>query len=215
MPSFTTIIDLDHSAINTAAISLLNLLRTPPPPSPAHAASLRQAQLSALQHLTYRLIRHDLSEELIMRPAFIAYMGPQLGTLAAEHDRQDHEHARLVLLELYRNFSSCALHDTERMAQLTAQFRALMGELAEHMKRESGEEMPALERGLGRSESEELGRRYQETLVVEPGLVLGNDGRRVFEGGVGEYVECGKERLLEVWEMVVREMGCKRKGGKL
>jgi hypothetical protein len=40
-----------------------------------------------------------------------------------------------------------------------------------------------------------LGRRYQETLVVESELVLA-DGGKVFRSGIWEYVECGKERFL-------------------
>ena len=215
MPSFTTIIDQDHNAINAAALHLHRLLRTAPEPcAPQSAQQLRNAQLTALHTLTWRLIRHDLSEELIMRPAFIRHMGPVAGRKAAEHDRQDHEHARIVLLDLYRGFLMCPLHDSKQAAALTARFTALMRDLAEHMKRESGEEMPELERGLGREESLELGRRYKETLVVEPRLVLA--GRRVFEGGVREYVEAGVERLLSVWGLVEEERRRGRKvGGKL
>lgn len=140
-------------------------------------------------------------------------MGPIAGARAAEEDRQDHERARVTLLALYDGFRGCGVDEAgrRRREELVGGFMALMRELAEHMRRESGEELPALEGRLGREESEELGRRYEETLVMEPGLVLG--GRRVWRD-VQEYVGTGKERMLEIWCEVVRERE-RRRGGRL
>jgi hypothetical protein len=231
MPTFTTIIDADHAAINSHAALLLSCLRAGPlPSSPPQQQQLhanhpilpaqyqhqqqRTHQLSLLRTITWRLIRHDLSEELIMRPAFIRHLGPVQGRAAADHDREDHERARVALLEIYEGFERCDVvgnGDEGRRRELVDRVAALMRELAEHMRRESGEELPDLERGLGREESEELGRRYEETLVVEPGLVVG--GRRVWRD-VGEYIGAGRERLLEVWGEVCRE-GESRRHGKL
>ncbi|ETN39579.1 uncharacterized protein HMPREF1541_05805 [Cyphellophora europaea CBS 101466] len=213
MPSFTAIIDADHDAINAAAVRLARLLRSPAPTSttPEDLHAIRRRQLALLHDVTWRLVRHDLSEELVMRPAFIRHMGPIAGREAAEHDRQDHENARRTLLELYAAFEACAVGDAQTAGVLTERYLALLAELAEHMKRESGEEMPALEAGLGREESVELGRRYMETLVVTPELVL--RGRRVFRD-VGDFVHASKQSLLQVWAEVQREEQ-RRRGGRL
>lgn len=209
MPTFTSIIDADHDAINTAAQRLSRLLRTPTPANATAAAAQRRHQLALLHDVTWRLIRHDLSEELVMRPAMIAHMGPA-GLTAAQHDREDHDHARATLLELYAGFASASNSSTASsakdtstaMANLTDRYLALMRELAEHMRRESGEEMPALEAALGRRTSEELGVRYAATLVVTPELVV--RGKRVWRD-VGEYVAESKEGLLGAWREVQRE----------
>ena len=83
-----------------------------------------------------------------------------------------------------------------------------MRELKEHMVEESGREIPLLEAKLSREESGELGRRYRETMVLGPELVVG--GRRVWKGGVREYVNCGREVFGRVWGEWLRERGRSR-----
>jgi hypothetical protein len=240
-PSFTSIIDADHAAINTAAQRLAHALRdltlTTPPTPTNHS---RQTILTLLHDVTWRLIRHDLSEDIVMRPAFTQHMGAA-GLLAAQHDRDDHDRARLTLLELYDGFStalsstststpssssSSSSHDTsppqtQTIQALTTRYLSLMRDLAEHMRRESGEELPDLERRLGREQSVELGQRYAETLVVTPDLVLrdsagGGDGdeRGCVWAGVGDYVRADKGTLLAVWEEVCRERWRERGVGR-
>ena len=139
-----------------------------------------------------------------MRPAFITYL-PLLGPSFAEHDRLDHERARTTLLQLYADFESLPLTDVEGVKRLTARFGKLMRELKEHMVEESGREIPLLEAKLSREESGELGRRYRETMVLGPELVVG--GRRVWKGGVGEYVGTSREGFGRVWGEWLRERG--------
>ena len=104
MPTFTSIIDADHDAINTAALRLSRLLR-----APTAAAAQRRQQLALLHDVTWRLIRHDLSEELVLRPALIAHMGAA-GLAAAAHDRD-------VLLRQ----ADAALYAAKRTRKGTAQ----------------------------------------------------------------------------------------------
>ena len=161
-----------------------------------------------------------------MRPTFARYLGRE-GEEMGDHDRKDHEHARAELLDLYTAFETLptdiasadtSIHEktTSQFKLLARRYKTLMTELAEHMKIESGQQIPRLEGILGRQESEELARRYLATYVLEPGLRV--KGRRVWEGGVAEYMRVGREGFARVWGEVLEEGGegkRKRGGGKL
>jgi len=128
----------------------------------------------------------------------------------AEHDRKDHDEARVELLRLYEGFEILSMDDLEGANKLTGRFVRLMRELGEHMKWESGLQVPRLEALLSREESEGLARLYLETQVLGPDLVVG--GHRVWRG-VAEYVRMGREELVGVWRGYCDEM--ERRGAKL
>ena len=88
------------------------------------------------------------------------------------------------------------------MKRLASVFGALMRELKEHMREESGREVPMLEAVLRREESWSLAQRYQETMVLGPELVVG--GKRVWRD-VGEYIMSDRGYFHCVWQRYVQE----------
>ena len=151
-----------------------------------------------------------------MRPAFKRWLGRE-GKEMGEEDRRDHDHARDQLVILYEDFEALPLDvssesgsasDSTSIAKkekgrleftaLTKRFKDLMTELAEHMKIESGNQIPRLEGMLSREESEGLARRYIATYVLGPELVV--KGEKVWKDGVGEYLRESRERFHGLWE---------------
>ncbi|RMZ81698.1 hypothetical protein DV737_g2435, partial [Chaetothyriales sp. CBS 132003] len=201
--SFSAVINQDHLQINSLSVQFGKLLSPKLPQTP----ELRQQRLTQLHTLAWRLVRHDLSEDLIMRPAFEQYLGEE-GKAMSDHDRQDHEQARNELLRLYAAFERLPLSDLTRLAVLRKQYAALMADLAEHMKTESGEDIPRLEAVMGRAESEELGRRYLKTMVMEPGLRIA--GRRVWsDDGASVLMSifrpvAGPDKAKQQWQLLAQ-----------
>lgn len=183
--TFSTVIEDDHNTINVSAGRLLRAK------SPADRARL-------LLEVTWRLVRHGVSEDLIMRPAFIEHFGEE-GRHMAEHDRTDHDRAKTELLALFS------------VPTDSAGFLAVIGkffaELLEHMKIESGEQIPALERILDPLESQRLGKEYVKTMALTPDLeIMGEDGvkRRVWNN-VEDYVRTDLNRFKEIWDSLTAE----------
>lgn len=177
--TFSTVIDDDHNSINRYA-GRLRKARTP------------QDRARLLQEVTWRLVRHDVSEDLVMRPAFIDHLG-EVGHQMAEHDRSDHDRAKTELLALF----DLSLDG----AGFIAVIDKLFAELLEHMKIESGEQIPALERILHPHESQRLGQEYMKTQVLTPDLeMVGEDGvrRRVWRD-VEDYARTDLARFKEIW----------------
>ena len=79
---------------------------------------------------------------------------------------------------------------------MAKRFKDLMAELTEHMKVESGMQIPRLESIIDGEESEALARRYIRTYVLEPEMRVG--GQKVWND-VGEYVRERRERFQEFW----------------
>ena len=226
--TFSTVIEDDHAKINACALALGRLLRESLAPTSPHRSQLvlkqtREKQLALWDEVTWRLIRHDVSEDIVMRPAFKQYLGRE-GAEMGEHDRADHDGAREELLSVYDAFValdggvdpslSTTLAQRETKAEfmtLAKRFKNLMAELAEHMKTESGTDIPRLEGVLGQEESRELGRRYLGTYVLGPGLVLG--GERVWKG-VREFAGEKRERFWELWDKVEGEGEGKARGNR-
>ncbi|KAI9869622.1 MAG: hypothetical protein M1823_009009, partial [Watsoniomyces obsoletus] len=87
-----------------------------------------------------------------MRPAFARYLGRE-GEEMGDHDRKDHEHARAELVDLYTAFETLPIDVTaagtsthentaSQLKVLARRYKTLMTELAEHMKIESGQQIP-------------------------------------------------------------------------
>ena len=145
------------------------------------------------------MIRHDVSEELIMRPAFISQLG-EAGAHMAEHDQLDHERARTELMALFRS----GVDEPDFLPRVNA----LMAELHEHMRTESGEQIPVLEAMLGPSESLRLGREYVRTFALSPDLEKLDPAtglkRRVW-ASVQEYASMDSAAFRAVWESLTEE----------
>lgn len=121
--------------------------------------------------MTWRLIRHDVSEDLLMGPTLATYLGKE-GEGLGEHDRKDHDHGKIQLVQLYEDFERLPVNvptptsetsgggtGREAFAVLARRFKDLVAELTEHMKVESEMQIPWLESILGGKESEALARR--------------------------------------------------------
>lgn len=226
IPSFAEIIDADHFTIERFAVRLRN---------PLISASQRQA---TLHEIAWRLTRHDISEELVMRPAFIKYMGKE-GEEIVEHDRKDHTRAKDLLVALLDlDFSSPDQEVSDQSSSVVprstkAALRVLtetFDELGEHMKIESGEMIPRLESCLSRAASQDLARRYAQTLVLTPDVAVPiieedtnskqtqsvslsteidtvsmSQRQRCFQGGVHEFVSCPASRFRQIFSSIIQE----------
>lgn len=179
-PTFSTIIEQDHNSINKHAIRLKK----------ARTASDRGR---LLLEVTWRLVRHDVSEDIVMRPAFIQQLGDE-GREMAEHDRTDHDRAKQELLAVFD--LSLESDDFPNVID------KLFAELLEHMKVESGEQIPRLESMLDLFESQRLGREYLRTQILTPDLeYVDRDGvRRRMWRDVEDYARTDLSRFKEIWE---------------
>ncbi|KAI1610364.1 hypothetical protein EDD36DRAFT_323372 [Exophiala viscosa] len=187
--SFSTVIEDDHRTINSYAARLKK-------------ARTSQDRARLLGEVTWRMVRHDISEELIMRPALIAHLG-LTGQQMAEHDRLDHERARTELMALF----NLGVDEPDFLPRVNA----LMAELHEHMRTESGEQIPALERMLGPSESQRLGREYIRTFALTPELETLDPAiglRRRVWATVEEYTCMDSAGFRVVWESLTEEQVC-------
>lgn len=160
-----------------------------------------------------------------MRPAFARYLGNE-GREMGEHDRKDHDQIRDALVQLYDDFEALPLDVSststpsedgqgtgrEEFAALAKRFKALTAELTEHMKVESGMQIPRLESIIGREESEALARRYIRTYDLEPEMVV--KSQRVWQD-VGEYVRERRERFQDLWNEIEEGDETRRREGKL
>lgn len=184
--TFSTVIDTDHHTINR------------------FAGRLKRAKTSAdrallLAEVLWRLVRHDVSEDIVMRPAFVVHLGEE-GERMAEHDRTDHDRAKSELLALFE-----AGPDAPDFMQVVDR---LFAELLEHMRTESGEQIPALERMLDPLESQRLGREYMKTQVLTPDLVLedGRGQRRRVWRDVEDYAKTDLARFRDIYEWATKEL---------
>jgi len=151
--TFPQIIEADHSTITTLA----QRIRSPTTPI--------QCLPTLLHEITWRLIRHDLSEDLVMRPTFSTYLGPQ-GTEMATHDHSDHTHARQVLLDLIATKPDFN-NEADKARALNA-LTTLFDDLSQHMAVESGQYIPTLARAIDTETSQRLACEYASTLFMTP-----------------------------------------------
>lgn len=128
-----------------------------------------------------------------MRPAFIQQLGDE-GREMAEHDRTDHDRAKQELLAIFE-----LSLDSDDFPNV---INRLFAELLEHMKIESGEQIPRLEGMLDLFESQRLGREYIRTQILTPDLeYLDENGmRRKMWRDVEDYARTDLSRFREIWE---------------
>lgn len=201
--SFLEIIDADHLTINRLAGKIRKVL----------ASSTVDSRLSELHSLVlevvWRLVRHDFSEDVVMRPAFASVWG-DYGIQMGERDRADHAAGRNLLLNILVELELVnAEHEQrkrqERLAEVSRMVTAAFDELAEHMKVESGEVLPRFESVISADTSARLAREYADTLVMTPGLTrlpvesTGQPGSAIFDGNVAEYVHTSPAELKQIY----------------
>lgn len=89
----------------------------------------------------------------------------------------------------------------------------MMAELAEHMKRESGNEIPRLESILSRAKSRDLARQYARTQLLTPELrVAGSESNGAVQlvpafTSLEDYVMAPIERFRELLGLLPEEDG--------
>lgn len=209
--TFTHIIDADHFTIQRVAAKIRKLINT-------HTAGRYETldrtdttcSVQAVQVLlkdlnplvleaTWRLIRHDLSEDIVMRPAFTTVLGEE-GTKMAEHDRQDHAEGRQKLIGILKlltsfeklcgespgNGSSTEMRLIEvknGMQEIFDAITSTLDDLGKHMAIESGEFLPYFESIVNEEMSWRLAGEYASTLIVTPSLKILTKGASLQQVG--------------------------------
>lgn len=204
--SFLEIIDADHSAINRLAGKVRKALL-----SGTDDCSVSKIFILLLE-VTWRLIRHDFSEDVVMRPAFSQVLG-RSGVEMAEQDRTDHFHGRSKLLDILKDLALVREdHPDVRersLARVKSMVAMIFDELAEHMKVESGDFLPYFESVIPTDVSARLGREYADTLLLTPSLIRysgeteGQPGEAVFEGGVEQYIHSTPTELKQHYSNIL------------
>lgn len=206
--SFIEIIDADHAAINRLAGRIRKIL----------ASDTVNSRLSELNTLlleaTWRLVRHDFSEDVVMRPAFASVLG-NYGAKMIEQDRADHAGGRRLLVCILGELNLLMRDEVEerhreRPTKVIEMVTGAFDELAEHMKVESGEVLPYFESVISADVSTKLAKEYANTLLVTPDLTWMERGigvaseQAVFGGGVREYINTTPVELKECYIRILQ-----------
>ncbi|KAL4866705.1 hypothetical protein BDV12DRAFT_172507, partial [Aspergillus spectabilis] len=107
---------------------------------------------------TWELARHSLGEELVVYPVFEKVLPD--GRAMADNDRQQHNSVK----EQLKRFQNMKASDPDFEPTL----KALMSELAQHIKEEEAEDLPKLEDAISAEESEKLTKSFGRTKMFVP-----------------------------------------------
>ncbi|KAM0277594.1 hypothetical protein ACHAQH_005713 [Verticillium albo-atrum] len=110
---------------------------------------------------TWELARHSVGEELVVYPAFEKHLGDK-GKSMAESDRKEHHQVK----ELLKTWQNLKPTDADYVPKL----KELWKILAEHIKEEERDDMPALEQALSQAkgESESMATSFGRTKAFVP-----------------------------------------------
>jgi len=117
-----------------------------------------KVQTEYQNQFVWELARHSIAEEIVVYPAMEKYV-PN-GKDMAEKDRQEHRSIKEALYE----FQKMKAGDPGFKEQL----RSLMDDLAQHIKEEEQDDLPALERALAAADSDSLGNSFERTKMFVP-----------------------------------------------
>ena len=106
----------------------------------------------------WELARHSVAEEIIVYPALEKYCPD--GHAMAERDRADHQ----VVKEKLYTFQDMDPENPEFLPTL----QSLWEDLSHHVRDEEGHDLPALEKALERSDSEEMAKSFLRTKHFVP-----------------------------------------------
>ncbi|OGM45909.1 HHE domain protein [Aspergillus bombycis] len=121
--------------------------------------STDQDEQTRYQNLfTWELARHSVGEELIVYPAMEKNVAN--GKALAEKDRREHQSVK----EQLKKFQDLQASDADFIPTL----KALMEDLASHIKEEEATDLPALEEALSSEESEKLSDSFGRTKMFVP-----------------------------------------------
>ncbi|KAL2819968.1 hemerythrin HHE cation binding domain-containing protein [Aspergillus granulosus] len=107
---------------------------------------------------TWELARHSLGEELVVYPVFEKALPD--GQAMADNDRKQHNSVK----EQLKKFQNFKPSDPDFEPTL----KALMSDLAQHIKEEEAEDLPKLEDAISAEESEKLAKSFGRTKMFVP-----------------------------------------------
>ncbi|KAL4875405.1 hemerythrin HHE cation binding domain-containing protein, partial [Aspergillus karnatakaensis] len=107
---------------------------------------------------TWELARHSLGEELVVYPIFEKVLPD--GRAMADNDRKQHNSVK----EQLKKFQNMKPSDPD----FEPTIKALMTELAQHIKEEEAEDLPKLEDAISAEESEKLTKSFGRTKIFVP-----------------------------------------------
>lgn len=108
---------------------------------------------------TWELARHSIGEELVVYPAFEKKLGDK-GQRMAEKDRDEHQ----AVKEQLKKFQNLKAGSPEFISTI----KALMVDLAEHIKEEEEQDLPALDRELSAEDSSSMAKSFGRTKAFVP-----------------------------------------------
>ena len=206
--TFIQVIDADHFSINRMAAKVRKTLQQ------LDTASLNCSELlttlyKQIEEITWRLIRHDLSEDLVMRPEFVQVLG-QEGEQMSQRDREDHTIGRQVLLDVLARIKKARSQVAD--GEVTEEYLVTMREvgqqitdtfdtLGKHMAIESGQFLPYFETKISHEMSQRLGRRYWMSLFMTPTCQM-HDGRKLFKDEA-DFISSPPEVLVEKYRQTM------------
>ncbi|EPS32149.1 hypothetical protein PDE_07108 [Penicillium oxalicum 114-2] len=121
-------------------------------------ATDKAEQIRFQNQFTWELARHSIGEELVVYPAFEKHVSS--GYELAEKDRQEHQTVKVEL----KKFQNMDPSDP----QFIPTIKALMQDLAQHIKEEEGNDLPKLEAALSQEQSEGLSTTFGRTKMFVP-----------------------------------------------
>jgi hemerythrin-like domain-containing protein len=140
---------------------------------------------------TWELARHSIAEELVVYPAFEKHLGDN-GHIMAEKDREEHQVVSRSLSLLLRVYSlpdpnsskvwSSNANTTQQVKDKLKIFQnldagtpqfiptlvSLMDDLAQHMKEEENEDLPALDAAISKDDAKGLEKEFRRTKSFVP-----------------------------------------------
>jgi len=117
-----------------------------------------KTQTEYQNQFVWELARHSIAEEIVVYPAMEKHVPD--GKDMAEKDRQEH---RAVKEKLYE-FQGMKPDQPEFKPTL----KSLMDDLAQHIKEEERDDLPALEKALADGDSESLANSFERTKMFVP-----------------------------------------------
>jgi hemerythrin-like domain-containing protein len=108
---------------------------------------------------TWELARHSIGEELVVYPAFEKNLGDR-GKQLADKDRAEHQ----TVKEQLKKFQNLKAGSPEFISTI----KALMADLAEHIKEEEEQDLPTLDQALTVEDSESMAKSFGRTKAFVP-----------------------------------------------
>ncbi|KAM6501465.1 hypothetical protein JOM56_004479 [Amanita muscaria] len=122
-----------------------------------HPRSHHDAELPAYK-LMWEIVRHVSTEEALLHPLYVKYLGEDIGSKMARFDRLDHSEIKRELLRI--------LHMPESLGPGTMEFEnaleKVVGDLRRHNDSEEASDIPTLEKKMEPLDAHGVARAIEE-----------------------------------------------------